>query len=145
MINSKLIQQVIDMTPPNATDRRLLDGSKLQILDSVGQLARARKHRWAAFLRQEKSLVIWEEKLDVDALMDAADVLHKKILQLVWSGIPNDAFMTDVEPAEEKQRPLVFLTVINQTIATMITIIIILGLGIRKHPGGLFYAGFIKV
>ncbi|KAJ3282591.1 hypothetical protein HDU76_008677, partial [Blyttiomyces sp. JEL0837] len=64
MLTSKIIRSAIEMVPEVNRDLRLRDGSKLQVLDSIQRLPRARKLQYAALLRQEGALVVWTNSID---------------------------------------------------------------------------------
>lgn len=124
-----MVRSVFDLLQPNASDLAMVDGTKLQVLDNVSRLPRARKHQWGALTREEKALIVWDDS--VDTILAAVEGIDKKILQLVWSGIPKEALQEDLEAAEGERRPYMFITPIVSTLS-MMTVIILFANGVRK-------------
>lgn len=69
--------------------------TRIQILEEIDHLARARKHQYAAFVRSEQVLVVWADH--VESVIPAAEALEDALIQFIWHG-GNDK----VEPVEEK-------------------------------------------
>lgn len=63
-------------------DVPLRDNSRIQILEQIEDLPRARKHQYAAFIRDECSLLVWADSTS-RVIDDAVDV-EKKIIELIW-------------------------------------------------------------
>ncbi|KAJ3159495.1 hypothetical protein HK101_001055 [Irineochytrium annulatum] len=138
MLTSKMIRSAIDMVPDSNTDLKLRDGSKMQVLESLARLPRARKLQYAALLRQEQSLVVWSNS--VDTIIDAADQVQEQLVKVVWSGLPQplegeeeeEGEVEEATPAELKKiekrkkhgrtRPIYFIWPIISTLAISITI-----------------------
>jgi len=68
--------------PNNIFDVPLRDDSRIQILESLDDLPRARKHQYAAFIRDECSLLVWADS--AARIIDDAMDLEKKIIELIW-------------------------------------------------------------
>jgi len=68
--------------PNNIFDVPLRDDSRIQILESLEDLPRARKHQYAAFIRDECSLLVWADTA-ARVIDDAMDI-EKKIIELIW-------------------------------------------------------------
>ena len=58
--------------------------TRIQILDEIGHLARARKHQYAAFIRSEEVLCVWADH--VEAVIPAAEALEEALIQFIWKG-----------------------------------------------------------
>ncbi|OZJ02269.1 hypothetical protein BZG36_05156 [Bifiguratus adelaidae] len=133
-MSSKIVKSVFESLPLNARDVLLRDGIKIQVLDSARHLLRARKHQWAAFIREDQTLILWGDSFD--AILDVAEVMEKKLVQLIWSGMPKEAMEEvaekerDLESLDTQQRPYMFITSIANTLAAM-TVIILLSNGPR--------------
>lgn len=60
------------------------EDTRIQILDEVSHLARARKHQYAAFIRDEEVLCVWADH--VEAVIPAAEALEEALVQFIWRG-----------------------------------------------------------
>src|SRR5271155_4362221 len=68
--------------PHNIFDVPLRDNSRIQILESMEGVPRARKHQYAAFIRDECSLLVWADS--ASRVIDDAMDIEKKIIELIW-------------------------------------------------------------
>jgi hypothetical protein len=68
--------------PLDMYDVPLRDNSRIQILEKLEDLPRARKHQYAAFIRDECSLLVWADSAS-HVIDDALDI-EKKIIELIW-------------------------------------------------------------
>jgi hypothetical protein len=68
--------------PHNIYDVPLRDDSRIQILEQLEDLPRARKHQYAAFVREECSLLVWADS--ASKVIDDALAVEKKIIELIW-------------------------------------------------------------
>jgi hypothetical protein len=68
--------------PHNILDVPLRDNSRIQILETLDDLPRARKHQYAAFVRDECCLLVWADT--ASRVVDDAMDLEKKIIELIW-------------------------------------------------------------
>jgi len=64
-------------------DVPLRDNSRIQILEKLEDLQRARKHQYAAFVRDECSLLVWAD--NASRVIDVALDIEKKIIELIWN------------------------------------------------------------
>ncbi|KAL7424393.1 hypothetical protein Q5752_000075 [Cryptotrichosporon argae] len=69
---------------PSMSELLIDENTRIQILDEVEHLARARKHQYAAFIRSEGVLVVWADH--VENVMAAADALEEALIQFIWRG-----------------------------------------------------------
>jgi len=60
------------------------EDTRIQILDEVSHLARARKHQYAAFIRDEEVLCVWADH--VEAVIPAAEALEESLVNFIWRG-----------------------------------------------------------
>ncbi|OZJ05130.1 hypothetical protein BZG36_01345 [Bifiguratus adelaidae] len=133
-MSSKFVKSVLESVPIDAKDVRLRDGTRIQILGSERHLPRARKHQWAAFVREDRTLIIWSDS--VETILDFAETMQKKLAQLIWSGLPREVLEEelekerDLESLDSKRREYMFITPLTTSLATM-TVIVLLGNGIR--------------
>ena len=81
-VNSRVVKTFLQWHP-DATDVPLLNGMRIQIVPSMGELARARKHQFAAFLAEELLLVVWDD--DPLNVIARAKGIENELMQLVWS------------------------------------------------------------
>jgi len=68
--------------PHNICDVPLRDDSRIQILEDIDDLPRARKHQYAAFIREDCSLLVWADS--ASRVIDDAMDIEKKIIELIW-------------------------------------------------------------
>jgi len=85
--------------PNNIFDVPLRDDSRIQILESLDDLPRARKHQYAAFIRDECSLLVWADS--AARIIDDAMDLEKKIIELIWDDGNSVRKYERIEEAED--------------------------------------------
>lgn len=81
--------------------------TRIQIVDDVEHLARARKHQYAAFVRSEEVLVVWADH--VEMVIPAAEALEEALINFIWRGEEankkiNQAMVFDEEEEKEKEK-----------------------------------------
>lgn len=135
--------------------------TRIQILDEVSHLARARKHQYAAFVREEGVLVVWADV--VEAIIPAAELLEEALMQFIWRGEEENKkanqamILADEEKAEHeaeggsiadealdpedvamrklkkhwRERPQVLIAPITDALSIMVVFALI-GLGLRE-------------
>lgn len=140
-VNSRVIKTFLAWSP-DAIDVPLMNGLRVQILPSIEDLTRARKHQFAAFVASEALLVVWDD--DASNLIIRAKAIESELMQFVWqveSGedVPEEKDIhmgeqeTDAETGEV--RPEDRQTNLLNTILVAFTLIIVttlLGLGCRS-------------
>lgn len=140
-MNSRVIKTFLSWSP-DAVDVPLLNGLRIQILPTIEDLPRARKHQFAAFIASEALLVIWDD--DALHLIDRAKSIESELMELVWQAGENGedsekkgALATEYEIDEESgeyrlpKRPIHLQNTILVSI-TMAIIITTLGAGGRS-------------
>ncbi|KAH6887980.1 putative glycosyltransferase family 2 protein [Thelonectria olida] len=81
-VNSRVIKTFLQYSP-DAVDVPLMNGLRVQILPSVNDLPRARKHQFAAFIADVGLLVVWDD--DALNLMARAKIIESELMELVWN------------------------------------------------------------
>jgi len=144
-VNSRVIRTFLGWSP-DAVDVPLMNGLRVQILPSVADLPRARKHQFAAFLAEEQMLVVWDD--DALHLIQRAKAIESELMELVWkTGEPEEveegaapkkgAKVSELEIDEEsgaimpQNRPTHLLNTILVAF-TLILIVTVLGAGFRE-------------
>ncbi|KAH8684815.1 glycosyl transferase family group 2-domain-containing protein [Tricladium varicosporioides] len=87
-VNSRVIKTFLQWSP-DAVDVPLLNGLRIQILPTIEDLPRARKHQFAAFVASEALLVVWDD--EALHLVQRAKAIESELMELVWkTGEPDD-------------------------------------------------------
>ncbi|KAK7915135.1 glycosyltransferase [Apiospora marii] len=95
-VNSRIIKTFLSWSP-DAVDVPLMNGLRIQILPTVEDLPRARKHQFAAFVASEALLVVWDD--DALHLVQRAKAIESELMELVWK-------TGEGEDDEKKQGPV---------------------------------------
>jgi hypothetical protein len=80
-VNSRVIKTFLQWSP-DAVDVPLLNGLRIQILPTIEDLPRARKHQFAAFIASDALLVVWDD--DALHLVQRAKAIESELMELVW-------------------------------------------------------------
>ncbi|CAK7275583.1 hypothetical protein SEPCBS57363_006776, partial [Sporothrix epigloea] len=80
-VNSHVIKTFLHWAP-DARDVPLLNGLGIQILPTIEDLTRARKHQFAAFVASEGLLVVWDD--DATHIVKRANDIEAELMGLVW-------------------------------------------------------------
>ncbi|KAK4235801.1 glycosyl transferase family group 2-domain-containing protein [Achaetomium macrosporum] len=80
-VNSRVIKTFLAWSP-DAVDVPLMNGLRVQILPTIDDLPRARKHQFAAFVASEGLLVVWDD--DALHLVARAKAIESELMELVW-------------------------------------------------------------
>src|ERR1700761_7537535 len=95
-VNSRVIKTFLAWAP-EATDVPLMNGLRVQILPTIADLPRARKHQFAAFIAADALLVVWDD--DPSNVMKRSTAIESQLMELVWhTGEAGD----DEEESNEK-------------------------------------------
>ncbi|KAG9248649.1 glycosyl transferase family group 2-domain-containing protein [Calycina marina] len=140
-VNSRVIRTFLQWSP-DAVDVPLLNGLRIQILPTIEDLPRARKHQFAAFVASEALLVVWDD--EALHLVQRAMAIESELMELVWKTgevaddeEKKDAHVGMYEIDEEsgefipEKRPLHLQNTILVSL-TMILIMVTLGAGGRQ-------------
>lgn len=80
-VNSRVIKTFLQWSP-DAVDVPLMNGLRVQILPTIDDIPRARKHQFAAFVASEGLLVVWDD--DALHLVQRAKAIESELMELVW-------------------------------------------------------------
>ncbi|AEO61197.1 hypothetical protein MYCTH_2311126 [Thermothelomyces thermophilus ATCC 42464] len=80
-VNSRVIKTFLQWSP-DAVDVPLMNGMRVQILATIDDLPRARKHQFAAFVASEGLLIVWDD--DALHLVQRAKAIESELMELVW-------------------------------------------------------------
>ncbi|EFY93702.1 putative glycosyltransferase family 2 protein [Metarhizium acridum CQMa 102] len=80
-VNSRVIKTFLQWSP-DAVDVPLMNGLRVQILPTIEDLPRARKHQFAAFVASEGLLIVWDD--DPLHLVQRAKAIESELMELVW-------------------------------------------------------------
>lgn len=86
-VNSRVIKTFL-MWSPDAVDVPLMNGLRVQILPTIDDLPRARKHQFAAFIASEGILVVWDD--EALHLVQRAKSIESELMELVWKAAEAD-------------------------------------------------------
>ncbi|KAK3944154.1 glycosyl transferase family group 2-domain-containing protein [Diplogelasinospora grovesii] len=80
----QMLEGILASLSPNQTELKLMDGSQLQIAESLGCMvsSNTKKFQYAALVRQEGMLLVWHD--DLQQIIPQASRLEEKLLSLVW-------------------------------------------------------------
>ena len=140
-VNSRVIKTFLQWSP-DAVDVPLMNGLRVQILPTIDDLPRARKHQFAAFVASEGLLVVWDD--DALHLVQRAKAIESELMELVWKAggeedddekghpVPEELEI-DEESGELKpeKRPVHLLNTYLVSL-TLILVIVLLGAGARQ-------------
>jgi len=107
-VNSRIIKTFLQWSP-DAVDVPLMNGLRVQILPTIDDLPKARKHQFAAFIASEQLLVVWDD--EAMNLIPRAKAIENELMELVWkTGDPEE----EEEGSNEKKGRGVVATTINE-------------------------------
>ncbi|KAK6537028.1 hypothetical protein TWF281_001231 [Arthrobotrys megalospora] len=95
-VNSRVIKTFLQWSP-DALDVPLMNGLRIQILPTIDDLPRAKKHQFAAFIAHEQMLVVWDD--DALHIVQRAKSIESELMELVWRT------HEDIEADNEKKDP----------------------------------------
>ena len=98
-VNSRIIKTFLDWSP-DAVDVPLQNGLRVQILPTMYDLPKARKHQFAAFTAADGLLVVWDD--EAMNLISRARGIEKELMELVWKH--GREINEDEEEGEKKER-----------------------------------------
>lgn len=70
------------LSTPEMAEFTINADTRIQILDALPHLARARKHQYAAFVRDEGVLCVWADA--VETIIAATEKLERSLMDYVW-------------------------------------------------------------
>ena len=85
-VNSRVIKTFLAWSP-DAIEAPMMNGLRVQILPTIDDLTRARKHQFAAFVASEALLVVWDD--DASNVISRAKAIESELMQFVWQTAEN--------------------------------------------------------
>ena len=64
------------------------NGQRLRIIDSISELSFSKRHHYAAFVRGQGILVVWDE--NPTEVFDRAEMIQKYVVNMLWSMDDNE-------------------------------------------------------
>ena len=80
-VSSRVIKAFLQWSP-DTLDVPLTNGLRIQVLPTIDDLPKARKHQFAAFIAQEQYLVVWDD--DALNIHKRAKSIEGELMELVW-------------------------------------------------------------
>lgn len=80
-VNSRVVKTFLQWST-DSFDVPLPNGLRIQIIPTMADLARARKHQFAAFIADSQLLVVWDD--DPLNLITRASQIESSLMALVW-------------------------------------------------------------
>ncbi|KAL7413266.1 glycosyl transferase family group 2-domain-containing protein [Mrakia frigida] len=108
VITSNVVRGVVDSIPDDKEAVPLKSQHHLvQVLDNLDELASAKRHQHAAFIRNDRSLVVWSDQ--VQDLVGQVQAMHDSMIAFVWDfkSDPNSdpyAFEDGITTETEKRK-----------------------------------------
>ncbi|KAI9826980.1 MAG: hypothetical protein M1819_007074 [Sarea resinae] len=141
-VNSRVIKTFLQWSP-DAVDVPLMNGLRIQILPTIEDLPRARKHQFAAFIASEAILVVWDD--EAFHLVERAKSIESELMELVWKTgdaadedpVKKGPQVTEHEIDEEsgeylpEVRPIMLMNTILVAFAIAL-VVVMLGAGFRE-------------
>jgi hypothetical protein len=86
-MSTETTEVILSILKPEENGIMLADGSQLQIVDSLAEIARygsgaVKKFQYAALVREEGFLLVWHD--DLDKILGQASSIEEKLLGLIW-------------------------------------------------------------
>lgn len=81
-ITATVVAGITSQLPPGSTEVALSPVDRIQVLETIDELATARKAQCSAFIRTENRLIVWSDK--VDDLISVARNVENKMVKYVW-------------------------------------------------------------
>ncbi|POY70489.1 hypothetical protein BMF94_6557 [Rhodotorula taiwanensis] len=142
IVSSHVVRSILQMIDDNTERVVLNEDVAIQVIDSLEDLRGAKRHQYAAFVRENLALVLWSD--DVATLIPHAQTLSDLMLSYIWreqddteteeekdiDQVPQVAVLTgeaDPEAAEiagYKRRPVGLLSPLHVGLAVGINILV---------------------
>jgi hypothetical protein len=94
-----------DLSTPDMAEFTIDANTRIQILDKLPHLARARKHQYAAFVRDEGVLCVWADA--VETIITATETLERSLIDYVWhqdNAIKKHGFAAHLEAHAQQEK-----------------------------------------
>lgn len=92
---------------PDMAELTINANTRIQILDKLPHLARARKHQYAAFIRDEAVLCVWADA--VESIVNATEALEESLIDYIWhqeNAFRKEGFAARLEAHAQQERLL---------------------------------------
>ncbi|KAJ3393300.1 hypothetical protein HDU92_007861 [Lobulomyces angularis] len=103
-LNTVPVQNQSIILKENVDENDMQEFANLQILPSIKHIHLARKHQYAALLREENCLAVWSDSDTMDQVFNSIQELDKKLFQVVWEGIEQKPEINDSDDVEDIER-----------------------------------------
>ncbi|RKF79850.1 putative nucleotide-diphospho-sugar transferase [Golovinomyces cichoracearum] len=139
-VNSRVIKSFFERSP-DAVSVPLLNGLSIQILPTIEDLPRARKHQFAAFIATQALLIVWDD--EALNLVQRARQIESELMELIWKAgnfkedekKESDVGFVEIDEesgqAKPEKRPLNLQNTVLVTL-TLIFVMTTLGAGFRQ-------------
>ncbi|KAI0019222.1 glycosyl transferase family group 2-domain-containing protein [Xylariomycetidae sp. FL0641] len=144
-VNTRVINVILAATADSMNYIPISPGLRLQVLPSLGGLPECQKNHFAAFIRDHKLLVVWDD--DAKKCLARAEHLETELMKMIWGakdpaeiidekgekqhGIEVDIAPVELGDAEDKTTRRVSLTVPVTVSLTLVLAIAAMGTGVR--------------
>lgn len=81
-VKSRLVFTLVQRLSDDETGIPVRDNQRIQVVNDFIELSRARKHQYAAFVRSEGLLVVWDD--DPSNLIHRVESIESDLLRVVW-------------------------------------------------------------
>ncbi|KAK9366095.1 glycosyl transferase family group 2-domain-containing protein [Lipomyces kononenkoae] len=117
-----IVNVLLSILSSDAHDIELSPNTRIQVLDTLDELPRARKYQYAAFIRSESCLVIWADS--VQDVINFGSIIERKMVEIVWdTDIATKKNKIDLESGDillERRRPVKVIQPLSVGVAIMI-------------------------
>lgn len=88
-VKTRLVESILNCNSADYVP--LADGLRLQIIPSLSELHRCKKHQFAAFLKQERMMIVWDDQ--PRNIFKRSKTIEESMMALIWE--QDDAFDLD--------------------------------------------------
>lgn len=81
-VKSRVIYTIVQGLTHGETGIPIRDNQRIQVVDNFLELSRARKHQYAAFVKSECLLVVWDD--DPSHLTQRIESIEADLLKVIW-------------------------------------------------------------
>ncbi|GAA5929369.1 uncharacterized protein JCM15063_004133 [Sporobolomyces koalae] len=137
IVSSHVVRAILSQLPHAQELVTLTDNCAIQVIDSIDDLKSAKRHQYAAFVRDSMAMVLWSD--EVSKLVPHAQNIADLMLEYIWKQQDDDAgsldekdekfvtqvVETDLEAAEVgEKRPIGLLSPLHVGLALGINILV---------------------
>jgi hypothetical protein len=106
-VRSRPIEAYIDLSWRHQIDQDFIplpDGLQLQVIHSIAELPRCRKHQCAAFIRDAGILVVWDD--DPKLMIQRTEGFVQNFMAVVWKGTDDDDDVDNLPVSKEARNTI---------------------------------------